>query len=514
MQQKTVLEKVSTIVKFFVITLFVLTLLKLPFGERIDAYYMIGSGNYMLDTHSIQHVMPEAPFDATLIVQNWLVCIVYAIAYRIGATLGIGWFVLSFLHVCSICFLLFAIRFITAKISKNSFLFWIVSLLFLLEIDYMTAYRVHVLTYAIDLWCMYLSYLVCKEGMRGRYALGLMGLYLLYVNIQGAMVLVLFGLSCIVAFLSDVSIRNRLSVCIHNGVCLVTSLVCNPYGIRMFTYSLGLSGLDYGGKQVLELTPIWYWPIDTCCEFVVIVSIVGLLTWFWYKTRQFSVKYMIVLIGSVLVSMLALRLVAIVVIILAFVVTLVFDTVYERIYDTLVALPSDAQVRYIIEYNVSGIGALVFVFTLAVCGILGTIDYYMYRDVISNGIDKTFSSDAAYRDASNTLALEYIDSPEGNVFCDTLDGSRLAMLGYKVAMTSRWEVWSQPNPWSDNWASDYFDSVQSGQLKGAMNAVDWDYYLLDTNGSLAMAMVSDTAFESKYEILYFDDTCVLLKPIV
>lgn len=467
------------------------TVMMIPFSEKIDAFYMVASGNYMLDTGHIQTIVPEAPFELSIVVQNWLACIVYALAYRLGTVIGIGWFGVSAVHLLSVIFLLWSVWHISHALSKdNGRLVAFASIVIVCCMyKYVPAHRVHAFTYAVQLWVMYLSHRFCvSKETDWRALVCVLFAYGIYVCIQSALMPILcFLCGCVtLAEPKDVVSRKRRAAWIlWNGIAFLLAVVLNPYGLDAVTYAFSMDDVDFGKFGVTELFPFYRWSFE-----LIVVSMPAIfltVTMFVIDRRHrfLSLVERLSLVVFFACMLWSFRLSSICYMYLVFVTCLHFDELFTVASDFVGKVSVDA-----ILYGLALCCDFIFALFLSVAVLLdvGMLAKCCVVEYVGMALGvTTFDFDLVSPETPGAYARDEMEDG-AYVFSDMNMGSRLAMLGYKVAVTSRWESWAAPNPWSDNWANDYYatlsDTDNEFSFHGAMAHVNWDYILVYTDSKL------------------------------
>lgn len=446
----------------------ILALTNLIWGERIDAYYMISSGSWMIDHHAIERFNVDAPIPLPIENQNWLWCVIYAALFRIGEHVGQPWLPIIIFQACIVYILWKVIYKAAYALTKNTITARVSQMALMLTNGFVSDLRSTTFSLIVIIVVFWFATEVSRK-VRPTWHMALpLTLIVIHLNTQAALVILDVALLFFCFFTS--TLRNKKL----DGALLVSALITvaimltlNPYP-NIVIHQLTNSSDALSRIYVNELNPIN--PVSAY-QMLPLLSIIT-IGYYYGEVPRFRKMWPEVLLTTLF---------------MAASIATVRLLVYATTFSLFIMWNADEQPFDAFSENATITPSIIKVLTVFVAIIIAQLIATCTSTVINanktlhnNQIQNIFQHDMNWMGEDIFEALNQIPDDDSPVFSyDANYSSFLAITDHTVAMTSRWEVWDQPTPTSDSWFNDYFHTINDDKwLQGAMENVDWKWIIL------------------------------------
>ena len=285
----------SVILKIIIGIYAIIMLLFLPLGQKSDSFYMIASGEWMLDNRALELYNVAAPVTIPVIGQNWLLCIYYALMWRLGEILSIGYGALYIQHVILMCCSVYVIRRLSKWYVKDSiYIADVMTILFLLCLPYLTAIRFAYVSATF----VFLTFVLMQGWIDNRFKhfatpfIIVFFMAIVHMNCSSALSLVIPLAVLFVAIRNMFDKTTRKSSIGLIGFTLVLPIcmgLCCPYGFEAVSVVFGanrinesLSGTPF---SVNEIRSVFENPVYVVVQYMILGI---LIIWFFVYVRKLS----------------------------------------------------------------------------------------------------------------------------------------------------------------------------------------------------------------------------------
>lgn len=458
-------SKLSTILRITSIAMLAVSLARLLSGERIDMYYMIASGNWMIDHKSIETFNVTSPVPMPVENQNWLWCVIYALLWRIGQTLPFDLIPILAFHAIIVTTLWALCAHAAYCLTKNRDIAYLSQILLIANNDYIWEIRSSSMAMIIGIATFWLLTEIAEGERPLSHAVIVCALAVLHLNIQAAIALIDVAIAVFVAVTSTVRGRPRTRyVYVVCAIMLLLTLTANPY-----------PNIVLHQMTAVESAKLFYPPelrsILIRPNYAINLVTFTVVYFHCLKSHERSKTWpgTALLILGILMSIYASRLI-----------------VYATLF-TLFALwsidgvPIEPADEHATDRRVTALALCTAcvatqVFICVLC-LVGSTTKLMYGTAPKDYLTTNANIEPTAFDLRD---LRSIPDDNSSVLDLNLNfGSYLSMRGHTVAITSRWEVWDKPVGDSESWLADYMETLtEDVGIYGAIGDVTWDYVLI------------------------------------
>lgn len=479
--------------------LVVATFLRTLCSESVDSLYMLASGRWMAENGTLQleNVASAVP-GMRIVVQNWLLCLIYWRIYELGLSLGIGFFAVRTAHMFSIATLFLLVWRMAKSVSRHPATPWIT--LGVAACGYsLPSIRIHVLATLAMVACMWITNQVMGEKRPLRWLALIPLICVIHANMQSSMAALDALMALCVAILHPMKSgrRNKFPIVIGAIALGCLGSLVTPYGIDGVLYAGSIRNVREAFK-VMELAPMVDFVgksalIIPCAT--IIFAILVLSSMSAIRNHNLNLLAPCLMTGGCLaVSFFITRMLLQANAAAIFLAMLAMDEVIQ-------ALPSYQQAQDAVNMDdnphdendmLSSRRIATVAMFLGVSSVVTIGSAYSWTgchniaDLCSgSGIEPiTFFYN---NDETPWPWASLIEGESQKVLCSPNMGSYMEFLGHKVTVSSRWEVWSEPCTVSPDILKDTASTLYQQDadkdvegLVGGVACIDWDYAVIST----------------------------------
>lgn len=475
-----------TALRVGVTALVVATLLSVLCSECVDALYMLASGRWMSANGAIQveNVASAAP-GMRIVVQNWLLCVVYWHVYELGLSLGVGFLAVRIAHMASMAALFLLVWRMARAVSPHPATPWVA--LGMTTLGYsLPDIRVHALATLAMVFCMWVADQV-MEGRRPTQWLLLIPLVcVIHANMQSTLAVFDALMAMAVAFASLPARERRGRFLLAMGATVLGCLGClaTPYGIDGILYVGSIGGLSdvsdmFGVWELLPLPDLVRMghslAMIPCATTAFLALALSSLSAVRHGRRRLLIPCL--LTGGFLVTAF-------------FASRMLLQANAAAVFLTMLAaddVARDLRSAWWDGSTPSRRGALAVTVLLGACSAVPVGVSHAWRglcevDSLRTGVG--IEPVTLFHDSETTpwSWAGLIGEGSQNVLCSPNAGSYMEFLGHKVTVSSRWEAWTEPCDVSPNIFRDTIATMRqrdAGEdvegLVGGVSRIEWDY---------------------------------------
>ena len=449
-----------------------------------DFWFIINTGKYILN-NGFPTIEPFTMHtNLTYLSQQWLTAIIF---YQIYSKLGIyGRYIFMLIINIIITYLIYQVsNLINENKEKLSIIITILSITLIKQPFIVT--RPQIFDIILILIEIYLLELYIKKHTP-KYLLGLPLISLLMINLHSSMWLMLF-IILLPYYLGRINLKHTTKESYNLKPLIITTLVMipigliNPYGISSITYIFKSYGIDYINNLVLEMMPLTLHNNIITLLYIFFI----LITYYINKKRIINIRYLLLFLGTLYLSLSHCRGV------LFLVITSILSINYN-----LKEYTKETKEEHSTKLTktVIPVTLIIILTTTLVISTINKTNIEYEKDITINHV-------ANYLDQNITKDI--------NIYTGYNEGSYLEYRGYKCYLDPRAEVFVKSLNQKEDILLEYYN-LQKRHLnyQKFLDKYNFQYLLLNKNNDVLSIYLEN---DPNYQKIYEEEHLVLYKEV-